>query len=218
MNKINYYKMMEEELKRVSQFKKKPTLLLHACCGPCSTYPLLLLKDYFEITVFFNNSNIFPEKEYIRRLNELKRFLEEFQHEYDVQIKLIVKEYNSEQYNQDLEPFKNEPEGFKRCQICYKKRIGETVQYAEENGYQYVTTVMSISRQKDSQILNKIASGIMTQHENVKYLYSDFKKNRGIDIAREMRDKYHLYQQLYCGCKFTYQKGLKKEQEKTKID
>ena len=98
--------------------------------------------------------------------------------------------------------------------MCYEKRMDQAFKFADENGYEYFTTVMTISRQKNSQKLNEIAEKLQKKYENTRYFYSDFKKNKGIDIAREMRIHYDLYQQLYCGCKFTYEKGLKKEAEK----
>ena len=194
----------------------KPALLLHACCGPCSTFPLTFLCKYFDVTIFFNNSNIYPESEYIRRLEELKKFLGYFERDYGYKVKLIVVPYDNENYNKDLEPFADLPEGQKRCFICYEKRMDQAFDYADKNSFEYFTTVMTISRQKNSQILNQIGEKLQAKYTNTKYFYSDFKKNKGIDIARDMRIYYNLYQQLYCGCKFTYEKGLKIEEERSK--
>ena len=212
-NKINYYKQSVEELNKLPK-GKKPTLLLHACCGPCSTFPLTFLCPYFDVTIFFNNSNIYPSSEYYRRLNELKKFLEYFKKDYGYKVKVIETEYNNEQYNIDLEQYKELPEGQIRCFICYEKRMDEAFNYANENGFDYFTTVMTISRQKDSQKLNEIGAKLQKKYAKTQYFHSDFKKNKGIDMAREMRIHYILYQQLYCGCKYTYQKGLEKEHEK----
>lgn len=212
--KNNYYKKSNQILDNLKGLPTKPKLLLHACCGPCSTFPLTYLCPNFEVTIFFNNSNIYPENEYVRRLEELKKFLGYFKRDYGYEVKLIVTKYDNEKYNVDLEPYKDLPEGETRCFICYEKRMNEAYEYASKNGFDYFTTVMTISRQKNSQILNEIGEKLSQKYPNVKYFYSDFKKNKGIDMAREMRIKYDLYQQLYCGCKYTYAKGLKKEEEK----
>lgn len=211
--KINYYKKSNQILDNLKGLPTKPKLLLHACCGPCSTFPLTYLCPNFEVTIFFNNSNIYPENEYVRRLEELKKFLGYFKRDYGYEVKLIITKYDNEKYNVDLEPYKDLPEGETRCFICYEKRMNEAYEYASKNGFDYFTTVMTISRQKNSQILNAIGEKLSQKYPNVKYFYSDFKKNKGIDMAREMRIKYDLYQQLYCGCKYTYAKGLKKEEE-----
>jgi Uncharacterized protein conserved in bacteria len=92
--------------------------------------------------------------------------------------------------------------------------MGEAYDFAEKNGYAFFSTVMSISRQKDSQVLNEIGAELEAKHQKTRYFYSDYKKNKGIDIAREMRLHYDLYNQLYCGCKYTYAKGLAKAKEK----
>lgn len=211
--KTNYYKKSNQILDNLKGLPTKPKLLLHACCGPCSTFPLTYLCPNFEVTIFFNNSNIYPENEYVRRLEELKKFLGYFKRDYGYEVKLIITKYDNEKYNVDLEPYKDLPEGETRCFICYEKRMNEAYEYASKNGFDYFTTVMTISRQKNSQILNAIGEKLSQKYPNVKYFYSDFKKNKGIDMAREMRIKYDLYQQLYCGCKYTYAKGLKKEEE-----
>lgn len=192
---------------------QKPKLLLHACCGPCATFPLTFLCPHFDVTIFFNNSNIYPSEEYHRRLDELKKLLEYYKRDYGYIINFIVTEYKNEEYNKDLEPYKDLPEGETRCFICYEKRMDEAFKYADEHGYDYFTTVMSVSRQKSSQKMNEIGEKLQSKYKNTKYFFSDFKKNRGIDIGRELKIKYNLYQQLYCGCKYTYEKGLLKQKK-----
>lgn len=216
-NKINYYLKSLQILDNIKELQRKPSLLLHACCGPCSTFPLTFLCPYFDVTILFNNSNIYPKEEYLRRLDELKKFLSYFERDYGYKVNLVIREYDNEKYNEDLELYKDEPEGLTRCKICYEKRMDDACKYAAENNFEYFTTVMTISRQKNSQILNKIGEKVVSKHPSVKYFYSDFKKNRGIDQARNMRIKYNLYQQLYCGCKYTYEKGLKKEKERQNL-
>ena len=213
-NKINYYKQSLETLEKLPKTGKKPSLLLHACCGPCSTFPLTFLCPNFDVTIFFNNSNIYPSEEYYRRLNELKKFLEFFKRDYGFDVKVIETKYDNEKYNLDLEKYANQPEGQTRCFLCYEKRMNEAFKYADENGFNYFTTVMTISRQKNSQKLNEIGEKLQKSYGKAQYFHSDFKKNKGIDIAREMRIHYGLYQQLYCGCKYTYEKGLKLANER----
>lgn len=202
--KINYYLKSLEEIKRIED--TKPSILLHACCGPCLTYPLKFLSEYFNVTVMYNNSNIFPREEYERRRQEMLKFLDYFYRDYGIKINVIDVEYNNEEYNLDLEPYKDEPEGLNRCKLCYEKRMDYAYRYANDNGFDYFTTVMTISRQKNSQILNSIGEKLQEKYPKTKYFFSDFKKNKGIDIAREMRIYYDMYQQLYCGCKYTYHK------------
>lgn len=210
---VNYYKKSLEILKTLPS-SPKPKLLLHACCGPCSCFPLTFLCPHFEVTIFFNNSNIYPSEEYQRRLEELKKFLGYFKRDYGYEVKLVVTPYDNDNYNKDLEPYAALPEGQERCFICYRKRMSEAYDYAEKNGYDYFSTVMTISRQKDSQVLNKIGAELEKKHHKTRYFYSDYKKNKGIDIGREMRIHYDLYNQLYCGCKYTYAKGLEKAKSK----
>lgn len=215
--KTNYYLIGEDILKQIDKSLKKPKLLLHACCGPCSTYPLTYLCPHFEVTIFFNNSNIYPKAEYDRRLEELKKFLILFENDYGYKVNIVQTEYNNEKYNIDLEPYKDLPEGSTRCYICFNKRMNEAYDYASKNGFDYFTTVMSVSRQKNSQVLNKIGKELSIKYPNVKYFYSDFKKNDGGLKARNMRIKYNLYQQLYCGCKYTYLRRLEKDKENNNV-
>ncbi len=206
---VNYYQKSLEEIERLPK-GQKPTLLLHACCGPCSCFPLTFLCPHFDVTIYFNNSNIFPSAEYERRLSELRRFLEFFKSDYGYEVRLIVTPYDNEAYNLDLEPFASAPEGGERCRICYRKRMAEAFDYAEKNGFDYFATTMTVSSQKDSQVLNAIGRELAVGHTRTKYFPSDFKKNKGIDIGREMRKHYGLYNQLYCGCKYTYAQGLQR--------
>ncbi len=196
--KINYNKEFEKELKKISNLEKKPTLLLHVCCGPCFTYPYEMIKDYFDITIIYNNSNIYPEEEYQRRLNELKEYLKVR----NTGIKVIEFPYDNETYNKDLEPFANQREGMDRCRICFRKRLGQAIEYAEANNFDYVGTVMSISRFKNSQDLNKIGLEL-SEGKNVKWLPSDFKKNGGYEKSLSIVREYKMYFQHYCGCKFS---------------
>ena len=206
--KINYFKKSLEEIKTLNK-EQKPSLLLHACCGPCACYPLIFLCEYFDVTILYNNSNIYPYTEYDRRLNELKVVLSKLKNDYNLDVKLIIKDYNHELYIEDLLPYKDLKEGGSRCVLCYTKRMKEAYDFAEENNFDYFTTVMTISRQKNSQILNNIGKSLELIHSKTKYFYSDFKKNKGIDIGQDMAKKYNLYRQEYCGCEFSMKNNEK---------
>lgn len=206
MDKINYFLKGEEIIKTFKD--KKPTLLMHVCCAPCSCYPLTYLINKFHVTLHFNNSNIYPASEWELRRKELIDFVKRFNDDYHANIKLIICDYHHEEYMKDLLPYKDEPERGKRCLICYQKRMLEAYKYADENHYDFFTTVMSISRQKDSQILNQIGAKLEKQFKT-KYFYSDFKKNNGILLGQVIRDKYNLYQQNYCGCEYSIRKNHK---------
>lgn len=206
-NKVDYYQLSRQIINEVDSLKEKPRLLLHACCGPCSTFPLVDLCPHFNVTIYFNNSNIYPESEYYRRLEELKKFLECFEKDYHFHVDLVVTSYNNDLYNKSLELYKNFPEGSIRCICCYEKRMDEAYNFANENKFDYFTTVMSISRQKNSQVLNLIGEKLSKKYKT-KFFYSDFKKHKGQDYAREMRLHYNLYQQQYCGCIYSFDEYL----------
>ena len=196
--KINYNKEFEKEIAKLQAYSSKPRLLLHVCCGPCFTYPYELIKDYFDVTIIYNNSNIYPEEEYNRRLNELKEYLKAI----SSGIKVIEFPYDNTTYNIDLEPYAEQREGMDRCRVCFRKRLGQAIDYAEEHDFDYVGTVMSISRFKNSQDLNKI--GIeLSKDKKVKWLPADFKKNGGYEKSLEIVSQYKMYLQHYFGFKFS---------------
>ncbi len=211
-NNVNYYLKSRQILDEIEKKGVKPTLLLHACCGPCATFPLVDLCPHFNVTIYFNNSNIYPAEEYYRRLEELKKFLKYLKHDYGYDVGLIVTAYDNDKYNQILEPLKDYKEGSIRCFTCYEKRMDEAMKYASLNGFDYFTTVMSVSRQKNSQVINQIGAKLSQKYPNVLYFYSDFKKNKGQDYARMLRIKYDLYNQLYCGCKYSYNERFNKKE------
>ena len=196
--KINYQKEQEKLLKALKEEGEKPTLLLHVCCGPCFTYPYEIIRDYFKITIIYNNSNIYPEEEYNRRLNELKGYLKAM----SADIEAIEFPYDNTTYNIDLEPYAEQREGMDRCRICFRKRLGQAIDYAEEHNFDFVGTVMSISRFKNSQDLNKIGLEL-SEGKRVKWLPADFKKNGGYEKSIDIVRQYGLYFQHYCGCKFS---------------
>lgn len=215
--KINYYKVSLEEISKLDPILK-PKLLMHACCGPCSCFPLTFLCPHFDVTIYFNNSNIYPTEEYERRLEELKKLLECYRTDYGWDVKLIVTPYENEKYMKDLMPYQDLREGGVRCRLCYEKRMSEAYDYAEEHDFDYFCTVMTISRQKDSQIMNSIGKKLEESHKKTRYFYSDFKKMDGLAKAKELRLKYDLYNQQYCGCQISYGGYLKRLEDKEKTD
>ena len=201
---FTYYRMMEESLKEIKKLDKKPSLLLHSCCAPCNAYPLELLVEYFDLTLMYNNSNIYPFEEYSRRLNELKKYVEFINNKYNVNIKMVETPYINEDFTKLLEPYKEQKEGQDRCKLCYKVRMNEAYKYASENNFDYFTTVMTISRQKNSIVLNNIGIELSKLYPNTKYFISDFKKNKGIDKGLEIAKEHNMYRQDYCGCIYSY--------------
>lgn len=198
----NYQKFLKE-IDKVKELDHKPSLLLHACCTPCSCYPLVLLKDYFDITVFYNNSNIYPENEFELRYKTLEDYINKLNEENNLNIKLIKREYKNDEFNKILEKRKDDKEGNIRCFMCYSLRYKELVEYASNNNFEYVCSVMTISRQKNEEMINKILAGYVSKHSNIKYLYSNFKKDGGLEKAQQIIKTDKFYSQNYCGCKFS---------------
>lgn len=200
--KINYQKILLETKEKIKNSGKKPRLLLHACCGPCFTIPYEELKDCFDITIIYNNSNIYPEAEYFRRLNELKRYVGEVCPE----IKIIEFPYDNKTYNIDLEPMANMPEGHERCRVCFRKRLSFGFKYASEHNFDYFGTVMTISRYKNAQDINKIGLELQNEYSNTCWLCADFKKNNGYEDSLIIIKEHEMYFQEYCGCVYSFRK------------
>lgn len=207
--KVNYQRICEETIANLPSFPK-PKLLLHVCCGPCGCYPLTYLCPHFDVTIYYANSNIYPAEEYQRRLATLKELLTYLKRDYGFDIGLVVPPYENEAYTKKLEPLKDVPEFGERCFLCYGLRLEESYDYAEAHGFDYFTTVMTVSRQKNSQKLNEIGKALDSKYAHTRYLYSDFKKQKGLEIGTEIRKKYDLYNQNYCGCVYSYEDMLKR--------
>ena len=207
-NNQNYQKLLQKELEILKNTDKKPKLLLHACCGPCFTIPYEIIKDYFDITIIYNNSNIYPENEHNRRLEELKKYLKDI----DANIKVIEFPYDNDKYNLDLEPRASDKEGHERCRICFRKRLRQGFEYAAQNGFDYYGTVMTISRYKNAKDINTIGEELKKEYPTVKWLYADFKKNDGYEKSLIIIKEHEMYFQEYCGCKYSYEAYMKKHQ------
>ena len=191
--KINYQKKLEE---LISTLSNKPTLLLHSCCGPCSTQVIDYLKDYFEITVFYYNPNIEPLEEYLHGKKEQIRFLEEYK---EAKIQFLDCDYDNETFKRVAKGLEKVPEGGARCNNCFYLRMKKTAIVAKENNFEYFGTTLTVSPHKNSTMINEIGEKI-SKEENIKYIYGDFKKNDGYKKSIEMSKAYNLYRQDYCGC------------------
>ena len=206
--KTNYQIMLDKELENILKENKRPSVLLHACCAPCSSYVLEYLNKYFDITVFFYNPNISPESEFTYRLAELNRLIDEASYENIVNV--ISPEYDSSVFFEMAKGMENLPEGGERCFKCYELRLRESAKAAKQLGFDYFTTTLSISPHKNAQKLNEIGEKLSTEF-GVKYLYSDFKKKNGYKRSCELSEKHRLYRQDYCGCVFS--KAARQEQK-----
>ena len=203
IKKTVYYDWSIQELEKIKSLKIRPTILIHGCCAPCSSFPLEFLSPYMDITIYHNNSNVYPIQEYEIRRDELIRYVEMFNEKYQTNVKLIIPPYDEENYHKFLEPMKDLREGGKRCHMCYRIRMNEAYAYANEHHFDYFCTVMTISRQKPSKLLNSIGEELSKKYPNTKYFYSDFKKHHGILRRNEIQKEYNLYEQRHCGCRYS---------------
>ena len=223
---MNYQKQLEEILTKIAAEKsqnagsKKPTLLLHACCAPCSSYVIEYLAGIFDITIFYYNPNIHPKEEYDRRLEELKKFLKQFPEAMQYDIKLTIDSYNLEDYfaatnvRSEVE-LQKEPEKGERCRRCYEFRMRRAFDFAQKNHFDWFTTTLSISPHKDSEKINTIGRELESDraatdgrllHSGTKFLPADFKKKGGFLRSTQLSAEYGLWRQDYCGCVFSVRK------------
>ncbi|MDF2686095.1 MAG: hypothetical protein K0S55_1276 [Clostridia bacterium] len=203
--KINYQLRLENEIKLINNTAEVPTLFLHSCCAPCSSYVLEYLSKYFNITIFYYNPNIYPEEEYYHRVEEQKKFISEFNAKNP--IKFIEGKYDTENFYKIIKGYENEKEGGLRCFKCYALRLEETASMASNLKFDYFTTTLSVSPYKNAEKLNEIGLELSIKY-SVKYLFADFKKKNGYKRSIELSNDYGLYRQAYCGCIFS-----KKEKE-----
>jgi predicted adenine nucleotide alpha hydrolase (AANH) superfamily ATPase len=197
---MNYQKELDHIIERLVEQQLRPKLLIHSCCAPCSSYVLEYLSQYFEITIFYFNPNIYPEEEYSRRVEEQKQLIQAMP--LTSKITFRQGEYQPLDYYQAIKGLEKEPEGGDRCFVCYELRLREAAMFAKEGGYDYFTTTLSISPHKKSEKLNEIGSKLAAEY-GVAYLPSDFKKKNGYKRSIELSKEYNLYRQDYCGCVFS---------------
>ena len=196
----NYQKELDKLLESVGSMQKKPRLFLHACCAPCSSYCLEYLSKYFSITVFFYNPNIFPQEEYRKRVEEIKRLIGEMSFENPVDF--IEGAYNPQDFFDMAKGLEKVAEGGERCFRCYRQRMEETARLARMGGYDYFTTTLSISPLKNAAKINEIGEELGGIYE-VSHLPSDFKKKNGYKRSVELSAEHQLYRQNYCGCVYS---------------
>ncbi len=202
MQKVNYQKKLDELIGQLEKKGKVPSLLLHSCCAPCSSYCLEYLSQYFKITVFYYNPNIFPKEEYEYRIQEQQRLIDNLPSKHP--ISFCAKEYEPEKFYERAKGYEGEMEGGERCNRCFRLRLEETAKLAKTLKMDYYTTTLTISPLKNAQNLNEIGMELGELYQ-VDYLESDFKKRGGYKRSVELSKEYELYRQDYCGCVYSKQ-------------
>jgi len=177
-------------------------LLLHSCCGPCSTSVIEKLKDDFDITIFYYNPNIYPHEEYLKRLSEQKRYIKESCQD----IKVIDGTYDdNNKFEEFVKGFENCAEGGSRCKLCFEFRLDKVAKMAKEKMFDIFATTLSVSPHKNAKLINQIGLDLQNKY-NIEYLIADFKKQDGYLKSIQLSKEYNLYRQQYCGCKFSLNK------------
>ena len=199
-NKRNYAKELNTLIETFTHEEKRPTLILHACCAPCSSAVLEKLTAHFKITVLFYNPNIYPEAEYQKREAELKRLISEMP--CTKEVALVDLPYVPEEFFTAVRGLEHIPEGGERCFVCYEMRLREAAEMAQQLKLDYFTTTLSISPLKNAEKLNEIGERLAAEY-GIPYLNSDFKKRGGYQRSIELSHEYGLYRQDYCGCVFS---------------
>ncbi len=212
MNKPNYQKELDKILDRIAEEKAAgqdaPTLLLHSCCAPCSSYVLKYLREYFRITVFYYNPNISEDTEYKKRAEEQKKLIALYNGQVEAgacgyRIETVTGDYEPEVFFELAAPYKDCPEGGERCFLCYEMRLQKTARKAKEEGFDYFATTLTISPLKNAEKLNEIGYRLSSEL-GIVWLPSDFKKKEGYKQSIELSAEYGLYRQDYCGCVYSY--------------
>lgn len=206
---MNYDLLMEEQIKNLEEGS---TLLMHACCAPCSSACLERLGNYFDISIFYYNPNITDKDEYLKRVDEIKKFISCFKTKYP--IKLIEGRYEPDKFFKISKGLENEPERGKRCFECYKLRLSETAKVASELNFDYFCTTLTLSPYKNAVWLNEIGEELNSNYTST-YLYSDFKKRNGYKRSIELSKEFDLYRQDYCGCVYSLRDELNRKRNKT---
>lgn len=194
---INYQKILESTIEEISAMQQPPTLLLHSCCAPCSSYVLEYLTGYFQIKLLYYNPNIYPPAEYENRAGEQERFIKCIPHKNNIEF--IADVYNPGEFYDIAKGYEKDPEGSLRCFRCYELRLKRAARLAKELGCDYFTTTLSISPLKNAFKINEIGLKLEEEYK-VRYLLADFKKKNGYQRSIELSKRYNLYRQDYCGC------------------
>lgn len=206
MNQRNYQKELEKVLEGMEREGRVPSLFLHSCCAPCSSYVLEYLCPFFHITVFYYNPNISEDAEYRKRVEEQKRLIAAYNREgKGYPIEIVEGDYEPGRFYETARGYEKCPEGGERCFRCYELRLRETAERAAAGGYDYFTTTLTISPLKNAAKLNEIGNRLSGEYQ-VPWLPSDFKKKNGYKRSVELSAEYDLYRQNYCGCVFSKNK------------
>lgn len=195
--KRNYHRELEQKLTAFEKAGQVPSLLLHSCCAPCSSYCLEYLSNYFQITVFYYNPNITDREEYDTRVREQERLIQQLPAKHP--IRFVEGAYAPELFYQVVKGLEKEPEGGARCKECFRLRLEESARLCKECGFDYFTTTLTISPLKNAPLLNELGEQLAEQY-GVAFLNSDFKKKNGYKRSTELSAEYGLYRQDYCGC------------------
>ena len=195
--KVNYQLQLDSIIEENKSSDKVPTVLLHSCCGPCSSYVVTYLQEFFQVTVLYYNPNIFPEEEYEHRLSEQARLLQE------LHVPLLTVPYDHQEYLNQVIGLEAEPEGGARCEVCFRIRLEKTYEIALQKGFDYYCTTLTVSPHKNAAVINLVGQSVAEiGSEHVLWLPSDFKKREGYKRSVELSRQYNLYRQDYCGCEF----------------
>ncbi len=200
VQKVNYQRELDRLIKQFESENRVPTLLIHSCCAPCSSYVLEYLSQHFEITVFYYNPNIYPESEYTKRILEQQKLIRDMKFKHPVSF--LAGKYDKERFYAMAAGMEDLREGGARCMKCYELRLAEAARKAAAGNFDYFTTTLSISPMKNAQKLNEIGLRVGNEY-GVAYLVSDFKKKNGYKRSIELSKEYGLYRQDYCGCEFS---------------
>lgn len=214
--KVNFDQEMLDLIDIWKKEKKRPKVILHACCAPCSTYVLEEMTKYANVTIFFSNSNIHPKEEYQLRAIVQKKFIEDFNLKTDNCVEFIEDEYQPQLFIKNVldQTLQDEREGGVRCSACFQMRLDNVAKYAHDHGFDYFGSALTLSPHKNSQSINSIGFEVQMLYK-IQYLPSDFKKRGGYKRSIEMCEEYDVYRQCYCGCAFAAkQQGVDLKQVK----
>lgn len=203
MNRENFFRKFD---KLIAEFgENKPNMLLHSCCGPCSSSVIELLAKHFNVTVLWYNPNLYPKAEFEKRLATQKQLIDAIDKD-GSHAELLVEDWRSEDYFSRVKGLENEPEEGKRCVECFRIRLEETARIAAQCGFEWICTTLTVSSRKDAVIINAIGREAAAKY-NVKWLPSEFRKREGNHRSIILSEKYGLYRQEYCGCVFSMNGG-----------
>lgn len=211
----NYAKELDDLIAGLEKEGRTPSLLLHACCAPCSSYVLEYLSRYFSISILYYNPNISPEEEYRKRLSELQRLIASMQ--FQNPVTLLPCEYDGNAFEEIAKGYEAAPEGGERCMRCFRLRLRKAAEEAKKAGFDYFTTTLSISPLKNCDALNRIGEEV-GKELGIAHLPGNFKKHDGYKRSLELSREYQLYRQDYCGCVFSKaERRQKQEREQQNV-